>query len=72
MDTFAHKPKYTLTLLLPIITPKGYPLKLETIGEHIRKKEIDLELLQQDVAKIIGVSEQTQEQSAKGILSIGV
>lgn len=57
--TFAHKAKYYLTLPMPIISPKGHPLKPETIGEHIRKKSIDLGLLQRDIAEIIGTSKQT-------------
>lgn len=36
--------------------PKGdkYPKKLLTIGDHIRKRRMDLGLLQSDVSKIIG------------------
>jgi len=34
-----------------------YPSEPVTIGEHIRKKRMDLKLLQSDVARIIKVSE---------------
>lgn len=44
---------------MPIIAPKGYPLELKTIGDHIRKRRIDSGLLQRDVAEIIGTSKQT-------------
>jgi DNA-binding XRE family transcriptional regulator len=36
---------------------KRYPKTLETIGNHLLKRRLDLKLLQKDVAKIIGVSE---------------
>ena len=40
-------------------TPFGYPKTLNTLGDHIRKKRLDLELLQKDVANIIGTTEST-------------
>jgi transcriptional regulator with XRE-family HTH domain len=40
-----------------ILTP--YPKELKTIGDYIRKRRLDLELLQKDVAKLIGVTEAT-------------
>ena len=36
-----------------------YPKTLNTFGDHIRKKRLDLGLLQKDVAKIIGTSTDT-------------
>ena len=36
-----------------------YPRQLETLGDHIRKKRLDLGLLQKDVGKIIGVAQGT-------------
>ena len=33
---------------------KAYPTELKTIGDHVRKRRLDLGLLQKDVAKIIG------------------
>lgn len=39
-------------------SPK-YPKKLKTLGDHIRKKRLDLGLFQRDVADQIGVSEAT-------------
>jgi DNA-binding XRE family transcriptional regulator len=35
----------------------GYPEFPITVGEHIRKKRMDLGLLQREVAEIIGVTE---------------
>ncbi len=35
--------------------PSAYPTRLKTIGDHLRKKRLDLELFQKDVAKILGV-----------------
>lgn len=36
-----------------------YPQSLRTIGDHIRKKRLDLKLFQQEVAKQIGITEST-------------
>ena len=33
-----------------------YPQKLETIGNHIRKRRLDLRLKQKEVSRIIGVT----------------
>jgi DNA-binding XRE family transcriptional regulator len=38
---------------------KGYPLKIETLGDHLRKRRLDLGLLQKEVGSIIGVDETT-------------
>ena len=35
----------------------SYPKEPKTIGQHIKKKRIDLDLIQKDVAQKIGVSE---------------
>lgn len=35
------------------------PLSIETLGDHIRKQRIETRRMQQDVAKSIGVSEDT-------------
>jgi len=40
----------------PKLTPKGYPPKIVSIGDKIRKHRIDLGLYQKDVARFIGVS----------------
>jgi transcriptional regulator with XRE-family HTH domain len=37
----------------------AYPPELKTIGDHIRKRRLDLGLFQKDVAKIVGVDETT-------------
>lgn len=39
--------------------PKGCPMETRTLGEHIRKRRLDLGLLQIEVARIIGVTEST-------------
>jgi DNA-binding transcriptional regulator YiaG len=39
--------------------PSNYPNLPKTLSEHIRKRRYDLQLLQKDVARIIGVSEDT-------------
>lgn len=57
--TFAQCPQYRLALLRPKELPKGYPVHVKTIGEHIRKRRLDLGLLQIEVAKMIGVTEST-------------
>ena len=36
--------------------PISYPKKPKTVGEHMRKKRMELKLLQSDLAKILGVS----------------
>ena len=42
---------------VPKRKPVGYPYNPETIGDHIRKKRLDLKIFQKDVAKILGVTE---------------
>jgi DNA-binding XRE family transcriptional regulator len=37
--------------------PVSYPANPGTIGEHLKRKRMDSKLLQKDVAKILGVSE---------------
>ena len=39
--------------------PKTYPKALKTLGDHLRKKRLDLKLFQKDVSRIIGVTEST-------------
>lgn len=39
--------------------PDGYPRKLETLGDHLRKRRLDLGLLQRDVAQRLGVHKGT-------------
>lgn len=48
-----------IELKAPKPPPAGYPKILKTLGDHIRKKRLDLGLLQKDVAKIIGTTEST-------------
>ena len=45
------------TLKAPKPLPEIYPRELKTIGDHLRKKRLDLKLLRKDVARIIGCDE---------------
>jgi transcriptional regulator with XRE-family HTH domain len=47
----------TLTTKKPI--PEAYPKTLQTIGDHLRKRRLDLKLYQKDIAKLIGVTTDT-------------
>jgi DNA-binding XRE family transcriptional regulator len=51
--------RYTLTIPRPKSMPKGYPKNPQTFGEYLRKYRMDKGLLVKDVAKIIGVTENT-------------
>jgi transcriptional regulator with XRE-family HTH domain len=46
-------------------TNPAYPKELRTLGDHLRKKRLDLGLLQREVAKRIGVSSATAWQWEK-------
>jgi len=45
---------------------KGYPATPKTMGEQIRKRRLDLDLRQIDVAKIVGCDEMTVVNWEKG------
>ena len=49
-------PSCGIHLRAPKPLPKAYPRQLKTIGDHIRKRRLDLELRQVDVAQRLGVS----------------
>ncbi|MGH7773938.1 MAG: helix-turn-helix domain-containing protein [Candidatus Binatia bacterium] len=51
---FCHAP-----LQAPKPRPPKYPQELKTLGDHIRKRRLDLGLLQKEVAERIGVDEGT-------------
>ncbi len=51
--------RYTLTIPRPILPPKGYPVAPRTLGEHVRKRRLDLGLYQAQVAERIGVTAST-------------
>jgi hypothetical protein len=59
LDTFAQYSHFRLALLRPKTPPKGYPINPQVIGEHIRKRRLDLGLLQIEVALQISVTEST-------------
>ncbi len=48
-----------MTLKAPKPKPPKYPKELKTLGDHIRKRRLDLGLFQKQVAQQIGVSEAT-------------
>ena len=52
---FFTKPKLKLTIIRSKKRPKGYPIKPKTLGQKIRKRRMDLGLLQKDVARFVGV-----------------
>jgi transcriptional regulator with XRE-family HTH domain len=39
--------------------PPSYPRELKSLGDHLRKRRLDLKLYQEDVARILGVDETT-------------
>ena len=51
---FCH---FQLTARKPSSLP--YPAQLTTLGDHLRKRRLDLGLLQREVAEEIGVTEST-------------
>lgn len=59
MAAFAQYPKYSLHVSRPVKLPPGYPVELRSIGDHIRKRQLDLGLLQIEVAAQIRVTEST-------------
>jgi transcriptional regulator with XRE-family HTH domain len=59
LAAFAQYPKFTLHLPKPEKLPHGYPVELRSLGDHIRKRRLDLGLLQIEVAAQIGVTENT-------------
>ncbi len=48
-----------VVLKAPRPLPTAYPKYLDTLGDHLRKKRLDLGLLQREVAVQIGVDEST-------------
>jgi len=48
-----------LTLKAPKPFTSDYPLQIESMGDHIRKRRLDIKLLQKEAAKRIGVNETT-------------
>jgi transcriptional regulator with XRE-family HTH domain len=47
--------KCHFTLLAKIPKNKAYPVSLTTLGDHIRKRRLDLKLLQKEVSATLGV-----------------
>ena len=56
---YSHSKRHSFSIQIPLEKQQlpGYPEFPITVGEHIRKKRMDLGLLQREVAEIIGVTE---------------
>ena len=56
---YSHLKRHSFSIHLPIGKQPllGYPEHHITIGDHIRKRRMDLGLLQREVAEIITISE---------------
>jgi len=39
--------------------PKAYPKELKTLGDHLRKRRLELKLCQREVAQLLGVEKAT-------------
>ncbi|WP_425602311.1 helix-turn-helix domain-containing protein [Luteolibacter yonseiensis] len=50
---------YNVILSAGMPLPKAYPLKVETVGDHIRAVRLRRGLEQSEVAEILGVSKET-------------
>lgn len=48
-----------MTLKAPKPLPSNYPLQIKSLGDHIRKRRLDLNIFQKEAAKKIGVDETT-------------
>lgn len=59
LSTFSQIQRFFTKVQIKQVFPKGYPVSPVSIGEHIRKKRIDCNLHQQDVAELFGVTEST-------------
>jgi transcriptional regulator with XRE-family HTH domain len=51
--------KCHFTLLAKIPPSRAYPVSLTTLGDHLRRRRLDVKLLQKDVAGILGVDTTT-------------
>jgi len=49
----------TSKLVVPLPKPPGYPVHPQSLGEHLRKRRLDLALYQRQVATKLGVDEIT-------------
>lgn len=55
--SYAKRHSFSIEIPLEKQPLPGYPINPVTIGDHIRKRRMDLGLLQREVAEIIGVTE---------------
>jgi len=56
----------TSKLVVPLPKPPGYPVHPQSLGEHLRKRRLDLALYQRQVATKLGVDEITIVNWEKG------
>jgi len=56
-DSYIKRHSFSIEIPLEKLPLPGYPTNPVTIGDHIRKRRMDLGLLQREVAEIIGVTE---------------
>jgi len=56
-DSGTRRHSFSIEIPLEKQPLAGYPTNPVTIGDHIRKRRMDLGLLQREVAEIIGVTE---------------
>jgi transcriptional regulator with XRE-family HTH domain len=57
--------KCHFTLLAKVPPSKAYPVSLVTLGDLIRKRRLDVKLLQKDVAGVLGVNTMTVNNGEK-------
>ena len=56
-NSYVKRHSFSIEIPLEKLPLPGYPTNPVTIGDHIRKRRMDLGLLQREVAEIIGVTE---------------
>lgn len=56
-NSYVRRHSFSIEIPLEKLPLPGYPTNPVTIGDHIRKRRMDLGLLQREVAEIIGVTE---------------
>lgn len=55
-----------LRLVVPKPAGKSYPAELRTVGDHLKRRRLDLRLTQKEVAREIGVCQKTYEYWEQG------
>ena len=52
----------------PPVLPRGYPHEIRTLGDHLRRRRLDLGLEQRTVAEELGVGEETVGPWERGLV----